>query len=1238
MKRIKKLAKGATTVLLAGATLTGAAAAANLGDYPNQFIDEDGAVDANIVVGQSAKTVDVVGAIDIAGSLSQSATTEETVSTGNSGGEWTSSGTTLDTRNDNLYFLDSLDTVRQTLTQEQLPALEENTFRDDSGDETSIEYFLYPGSQQVTFGKPDDRSNEDPVLYVNNPSSPSSSSHLFQLQANFEDGINFTAGDVQDEDIQLFGQTFTVSTDTTGSELVLLGSQETTSIDSGSSKTVTINGNEHTIEVVAVTDSDTAAFRVDGELMEKDEEQTFTIDGTEVRVDDVIQTNADSSQGTVQFAIGSDEMVLRNGQQIEDEDGNDVDGTYVEFQGTDSADSGSGVVNELQGINIYVGSNNDDKEYVMAGESFSHPLFPDFTFRFGGLSPDAGQGPSDSVGEVKVDTTGDDTITASMEASGSSGTVEFIHETSPGDNTENLALQDDDGDKIVAVEGDPASEDEYVLTDAGDFSHIWQVSNVDVDTTDLTANGASGDEATVTLKDAVTGDSVELDMDADGDGNGATNDDVYEGTEVIDGQTYHATLATQDTSSTSDDDLVLTWGTDAGFGSTGGSASGATTAFPTVETETGARVGFYDPGQDPSGIAFGTDLIAFNSNEKFYDAASQSTEGANGFGDGDDIVRDVGGSGTYSTGADTSLNTGNDGSVDSSNGATLNALSGITGGTYYLISGDSNVNSSEDVVNDDDSDGVYTANQDTFYDTDGTTSNATGSSQDSAGTGLAGAETVSTSASTSPGGSGAIYFVDADGSLAGAYNSTDEIFLDPNIGTAGNLELDLNTTIDNDNDGTAGEDAVVYDGGDGAIDTAENTTMTQFQSGDGVDFADGGATSGSYDDGEDIVTDSGGSGTLSLSADTTVNANGDGVSASDGSAMVDLSTASGGQWVDIDGNGYDAGDEIFLDDDSDTVYTSQADTLVDDTDGTQDVSNAASLTAFASSTKHEDGDGNSQMTDGEVVVKDDGSGDYNSDDTILANGGNAGNVRYWSSDAEETNAVSGLSSILPSSEPAFVFIEEEADDDTQYSYTVTGNWDSGDSEVTVASPSFSDSSKRQTRQMESDDDVTAGYDVWGTHTLYDSSDQHSFTLHYPAGQASAGAAFTAMDGSLSSSGSAGSVTTQVPAGWPDVARLDSEVSSPSTSTILVGGPVVNSLVQTLADQGMTQSASEYSDGQAIVQYIEDAWSSGNHALVVAGQSGQDTREAANFLANYRSNQDRMAGKSKVTLTTAQSTQ
>ncbi|MFB6204444.1 MAG: hypothetical protein ABEJ75_02255, partial [Candidatus Nanohaloarchaea archaeon] len=89
MKNIKKLKSYGKAVagsaLLVGATLAGGAAFATaqssgssgssytLGDFPQPFVGEDGNVQSTIVVGESAKTVDVVGAVNIAGALGNAA-------------------------------------------------------------------------------------------------------------------------------------------------------------------------------------------------------------------------------------------------------------------------------------------------------------------------------------------------------------------------------------------------------------------------------------------------------------------------------------------------------------------------------------------------------------------------------------------------------------------------------------------------------------------------------------------------------------------------------------------------------------------------------------------------------------------------------------------------------------------------------------------------------------------------------------------------------------------------------------------------------------------------------------------------------------------------------------------------------------------------------------------------------------------------------------------------------------
>ena len=62
-------------------------------------------------------------------------------------------------------------------------------------------------------------------------------------------------------------------------------------------------------------------------------------------------------------------------------------------------------------------------------------------------------------------------------------------------------------------------------------------------------------------------------------------------------------------------------------------------------------------------------------------------------------------------------------------------------------------------------------------------------------------------------------------------------------------------------------------------------------------------------------------------------------------------------------------------------------------------------------------------------------------------------------------------------------------------------------------------------------------------------------------------------------------------------------------------------------------ASDYTEGEGMIQMV-DGWSEGTSALVVAGATGEDTRTAAEFLADYRNNQDALEGQSQVTIETS----
>ena len=626
MKNVRKLKNtvkaAAGSALLVGATLTGAAGLAaasshtggdsgsmDLGDYPHPFVNDDGEVDSTIVVGSQGRQSDVVGAINVAGSLGNSAytTSEQSVSVEGSFGWSADGGVTLDTQNDQLFFNSYIDDVRQTLTEDQLDVLETQEVL--SGDEQQdVEQYLYLGHQQVQFGNPGDADDEDPFLYVENPANPDDvtdeDSYLYRLQANFQDGVEFAndAGDdrnddVYGEEVSMFGMDFTVADESFNgnNDLVLYGSQQEVDVTNGESSTVTVDGDEYTVETVAVTDSNAAAVRIDGTLEQVEENDEFDIGGETLRIDSIIDTG-DNGAGVVQFAIGSEQIMLEDGEPVmtgSDED--EVDGTHVNLEGSNlDSDATSGNDVELSSVEVAVGADDSDDNYVRADEAFEDPVFNDVELHFGGLNPDVASEDAENVGEVEFTTDGDDTATIGFSDGDNDATVGFAYDG--GDKTDNqysdIELADSDGDRIKTVENAVLTEDDYFVSDAGDFSHLWEVTDINVDGTDTVME----------IEDAVTGASVELEADSD-----TTSSNVYVGTEVIDGQEYK--FRVDDSGSTPYANVV--WGTgstlnapsgdyDGNTNTGGGGYSGipeigATSVFPAVDTDSGAAVSFYDP-------------------------------------------------------------------------------------------------------------------------------------------------------------------------------------------------------------------------------------------------------------------------------------------------------------------------------------------------------------------------------------------------------------------------------------------------------------------------------------------------------------------------------------------------------------------------------------------------------------------------------------------------------------------
>jgi len=95
---------------------------------------------------------------------------------------------------------------------------------------------------------------------------------------------------------------------------------------------------------------------------------------------------------------------------------------------------------------------------------------------------------------------------------------------------------------------------------------------------------------------------------------------------------------------------------------------------------------------------------------------------------------------------------------------------------------------------------------------------------------------------------------------------------------------------------------------------------------------------------------------------------------------------------------------------------------------------------------------------------------------------------------------------------------------------------------------------------------------------------------------------------------------------------DTQHRAGSDHLILVGGPSVNSLVADLADDGETWTADEYTEGEGLIQMIPN-YDGDRDAVIVAGYSGEDTRAAGEFLANYRDHGADLEGETQVTIST-----
>jgi hypothetical protein len=298
MKNVKKIFAIAATTAMLGATAS--FAAADLSDYPMPFVNEDGVLNAAIVVGANAATADVLGSIDIAASLQSMAVTETAIAG--------SSEVAVEGAEDfdNLFLGNTALDYNVELDSSDLTGFVDSDFDQDGTEVDYNDYIVlqqgaldFIGAHPITDYTDTENFGENVMMRVQTPTD-------IQYIVEIEDDINWTnLNDVdgKDDDIEfmMLGTTvkITGTTFVAGAGEITIESAAEYALEDGDS--VTVDGHEITL---VTADDNSALVEVDGEVQEiqEGEDERFSA-GIEVLVDTTFYREG-SETGSAVLKIG----------------------------------------------------------------------------------------------------------------------------------------------------------------------------------------------------------------------------------------------------------------------------------------------------------------------------------------------------------------------------------------------------------------------------------------------------------------------------------------------------------------------------------------------------------------------------------------------------------------------------------------------------------------------------------------------------------------------------------------------------------------------------------------------------------------------------------------------------------------------------------------------------------------------------------------------------------------------
>jgi len=469
----RKISAIGSSLLLTGMSIAVPVAAAA---YPAPFVS-GGSANVAIVYGTGAgvSALDVVEAGNLQSNL-QSKMGSSVGSTGSVSGEAAS----LASGSDLLYLLDDLATNVDSINKDHLPTvLADGDFVDDDGTSYEFEQSIIPGddtSNRFSFGNSDnDFGGPELMLEL----ATSTSTPMYTWTASFDQATNFTAADSLNQEITLFGKTYTIGSSTDGDTLILSGGSDSQKVLVGESVTMSVNDVDYTVSLDGLSSATTtvASVTINGasKTFTEGQTKTYVVDGAdlEVNVKTVFRTGDDGS-GHIEIILGADKLTLENNKKVKyGSDTTGIKGTLVTLTPTPtSATALETGVGALTKIEIAIAAPDNDENSILVGEAFTDPVF-------GTIKLELSSVPNGPVFEGE-----EDTGRTALEMEVSSREIE-VTMTNDAGTTKTIPfvyqgwMADDSSNPFVTVEGNNLTEDDYFILNSGDNEHLMQVADAD---------------------------------------------------------------------------------------------------------------------------------------------------------------------------------------------------------------------------------------------------------------------------------------------------------------------------------------------------------------------------------------------------------------------------------------------------------------------------------------------------------------------------------------------------------------------------------------------------------------------------------------------------------------------------------------------------------------------------------------------------------------------------------------